>query len=349
MEGQRTALLLVNLGTPDGPTASSVRSYLREFLMDPRVIDVPFLQRWLIVHLFILPFRPRKSAEAYAKIWTPEGSPLLVHGRTLAAKVRERLGDTATVALAMRYGKPSIGSVLRELSGAGVDRIVVFPLYPQYSEATTGSSLDKVVGEAERLGLARRLEIVPPFYDHEAFIDAFASVTRLRIENVKPERVFLSFHGLPERQILRGDRRGNHCLRRPDCCDEIGEVNRDCYRAQCFATARRLAEKLDLPGDRYEVCFQSRLGRAEWIRPYTDEVLAAAARDGARRALILSPAFVADCLETLEELGIRGAEIWREHGGESLELVPCPNANDDWADAVVRIAREGSSLMGERR
>jgi ferrochelatase len=316
--------------------------------MDPQVIDLPFLQRWVIVHLLILPFRPRKSAEAYSKIWTPEGSPLLIHGKELAAKVQQRVGGKAHVALAMRYGHPSIATVLGELRERGVKRIVLLPLYPQYSAATTGSTVEKVRIEAAKLGLDGALEVVPPFYDHPDFIDSVAAIARPWVERVRPELVFFSFHGLPERQIRKADRVGAHCLQRADCCERVEAVNRDCYRAQCYASARRLADRLELTEEQRVVCFQSRLGRAEWIRPYTDEVLADAARGGCRRALILSPAFVADCLETLEELGMRGVETWKEHGGELLQLVPCLNATDDWAEAVVRIARLGAGSDRDR-
>ena len=270
----KTGLLLINLGTADSPTPGAVRAYLREFLMDPRVLDLPALRRWLIVHLFILPFRPRRSAEAYAKIWTPEGSPLLVHGRALAAKVAARLGAGAEVALGMRYGNPSIASALKRLREAGAERLVVFPLYPQNSGATTGSTLDKVRDETAGHWAPADIRIVPPFYDHPAFIDALAGLARPVIERIGPERVFFSFHGLPERQIRKADPGGGHCLARPDCCERIGEANRDCYRAQCFATARLLADRLALPAEQRRVCFQSRLGRTPWIGPHTDELLA---------------------------------------------------------------------------
>ena len=265
MAANGTALLLVNLGTPDGPSPSQVRSYLREFLMDPQVIDVPALQRWLIVHLLILPFRPRKSAEAYAKIWTPQGSPRLIQGRALAAKVQQRLGEAVQVALAMRYGNPSIASVLGELRERGVARVVVLPLYPQFSAATTGSTVDKVRAEASKLGLAKHLEVVPPFYDNPDYIESMAVIARPFVERVRPERVFFSFHGLPERQILKGDPGGAHCLQRPDCCARIDAVNRDCYRAQCYASARLLADRLELTEEQRVICFQSRLGRAAGI------------------------------------------------------------------------------------
>jgi ferrochelatase len=322
-----------------------VRSYLGEFLMDPRVIDIPAWKRRLIVKLFILPFRPRRSAEAYSQIWTDRGSPLMVHGKELADKVRRRVGPGVQVELAMRYGNPSIDAALESFRRSGVNRIVAFPMYPQYSSATTGSTVEKVFELAGRRWNTPYLQMVPPFYDHPAFLDAAAGAAAPVIERVRPEKVFMSFHGLPERQIRRGDDSGRHCLASPDCCAQIGEANRDCYRAQCFETARLLAERLDLGDDRHVVCFQSRLGRDPWIRPYTEDTLVEHARGGCRRAVILSPAFVADCLETLEELGIRGAEIWKENGGELLELAPAPNADDAWADAVLAIARDSSRWL----
>ena len=340
-----TGLLLVNLGTPDSPRTEDVRTYLREFLMDPRVIDIAAWKRRLIVHLFILPFRPRRSAEAYSQIWTDRGSPLMIHGEELTTKVRSRVGPDVQVELAMRYGNPSIASALERFRDSGVRRIVVFPMYPQYSSATTGSTVDKVFEEAGRRWDTPDLQVAPPFYDHTAFLDAAAGAARPVIERVRPEKVFMSFHGLPERQIRKADESGRHCLASPDCCRQIGEANRDCYRAQCFATARRLAERLGLSADRYVVCFQSRLGRDPWISPYTENTLVEHARGGCRRAVILSPAFVADCLETLEELGIRGAETWKKNGGELLELAPAPNASDAWADGVVSIARESSRWL----
>jgi ferrochelatase len=343
---ERTGLLLVNLGTPASPRPADVRPYLREFLMDPRVIDIPAWRRWLIVNLLILPFRPRQSGEAYAKIWTDRGSPLLYHTEDLAAGVRERLGDGTRVEVAMRYGSPSIGSALGRMRENGIDRIVVFPLYPQYSSAATGSTVEKVFAEASRLWNTPYLQVVPPFFDHPAFIDACCRVARPRLEKLDPEKVFFSFHGLPERQVRKSDERGGHCLERPDCCDRLVFANRNCYRAQCLATARLVADGLGIPEERRVVCFQSRLGRTPWLRPYTDVVLEQEARRGCRRAAIFSPAFVADCLETLEELGMRGAEQWRQHGGETLELIPAVNSTEPWIDAVVAIARDSTTWLG---
>jgi ferrochelatase len=341
----RAGLLLINLGTPESAAPSDVRPYLREFLSDPRVLDIPSWQRALLLNLIILPLRPKKSGEAYAKIWTGRGSPLLVNTIDLAAKVRARAGATVTVEIAMRYGKPSIASALESLRRAGVDRIVVFPLYPQYSSAATGSSIEKVFEEAGRRWNTPYLHVVPPFYDHPAYIDACAAVAKPILEAGDPHAVLFSFHGLPERHCVKSDDTGAHCLKRADCCDAIVQANRNCYRAQCLATARSLADRLGVPEDRRIVCFQSRLGRTPWIKPYTDLVLQELPGRGIKRAAILSPAFVADCLETLEELGIRAVETFREAGGERLDVVPAVNAEDRWADGVLTIAREASAWL----
>ena len=336
-------LLLVNLGTPDAPRPREVRRYLREFLSDPRVMDIPAPLRFLLLELVILPRRPRASAAAYRQIWTPEGSPLLVHGRALAQKVQARLGDEVRVELAMRYGNPSVAGALDRLAAAGVSRLVVFPLYPQYSAAATGSSLEHVQRLAGRRWNTPYLQVIPPFYGHPAYIAARAEMVRPFLAPM-PERVFFSFHGLPERQIRKSDPTGRHCLASAGCCAAIGPANRHCYRAQCHAAARLLGDRLGIPEERRVVCFQSRLGRSPWLTPATEEVLAAEARRGVRRAVVV-PSFVTDCLETLEELAIRGVEVWRAHGGESLEVVPALNASDRFADAVAEIAAEGSAWL----
>ena len=341
----RTGLLLINLGTPDSPAPKDVRRYLREFLSDPRVLDVPAWQRFLVLNLFILPFRPRRSSEAYEKIWTDRGSPLRFHTQDLAEKVQTRLADRVVVDLAMRYGRPSIREALDRFRERGVDRIVVFPLYPQYSAAATGSSIEKVVVEASKRWNVPYLHVVPPFYDHPAFLDACARRARPVLEEARPEKVLFSFHGLPERHCLKSDDTGAHCLRSPDCCDRIVEANRNCYRAQCVATARALADRLGVPEADRVLCFQSRLGRTPWIRPYTDEVVVELARRGVRRVVVLSSAFVADCLETIEELGLRAAESFRQAGGETFRLVPSVNSDDAWADGVVAIASEASAWL----
>jgi protoporphyrin/coproporphyrin ferrochelatase len=338
-------LLLINLGTPRAPRPREVRRYLREFLSDPRVLDMPASLRWLVLELAILPFRPRRSAAQYAKIWTERGSPLLVLSRALAEKVQQRLGESAVVELAMRYGTPSIPDAFASFIKRGIRRIVVFPLYPQYSSAATGSSLEAVLRFASREWNVPQLAIVPPFFDHPRYIDCFVEAAEPCIREVEPERVFFSFHGLPERQIRKSDRTGAHCLQSADCCERPGEVLADCYRAQCFTTAKLIAGALAIPMEERIVCFQSRLGRTPWIQPFTDVEVRETARRGVKRAVVVVPSFVTDCLETLEEIALRASTDWRAHGGHTLRLVPSLNDRDSWADAVVTIARETSPWL----
>ena len=334
-------LLLINLGSPDAPTTPAVRRYLREFLSDPRVIDVNPIGRAALLYGVILPFRPAKSAEAYRKVWSEDGSPLLVHGRALTREVAARLGDGWQVELAMRYGQPSIAAVLERLRTAAIDRIVVLPLYPQYAASSTGSSLEEVFRVAGERWVVPSLAVVPPFYDDAGFLDAFADVARPVLAEDRYDHVLQSFHGLPERQVKKTDDSGKVCLASADCCDRIGVANRNCYRAQCYATARGIATRLGLGETDWSVSFQSRLGRTPWIQPYTDVVLPELAAAGKKKIAVLCPAFVADCLETLEEIGIRLREQFAGLGGERLTLVPSLNSSPRWADAVCDLARRG--------
>jgi ferrochelatase len=343
----RTGLLLVNLGTPDSTDVGDVRRYLREFLSDPRVLDVPALQRAFVLNVFILPFRPQRSAEAYREIWTERGSPLLFHGRDLAEKVAARLGSEVVVELAMRYQNPSIASALAALRAAGVDRVIVFPLFPQYSSSAWGSAVEKVFTEAGPEWNVPSIQVIPPFYDHPSFLDAFATVARGQLSDFAPDYTLMSFHGLPERQVIKSDESGGrHCLQRDDCCASIVDANRNCYRAQCYATARGIASRVGLDEGSYEVTFQSRLGRDPWVRPYTDERVVELPTEGKRRLAVLSPAFVADCLETIEELGMRAREDFRASGGDDLLLVTSLNSEDVWVDAVLDIVRDQTGVGG---
>jgi ferrochelatase len=331
-------LLLINLGSPDAPTTPAVRRYLREFLSDPRVIDINPVGRALLLNAVILPFRPAKSAAAYQKVWTDEGSPLLVHSRALAAAVAERLAGSHVVELAMRYGQPSIAGALERLRAAGASELTVFPLYPHYAASSTGSSLEEVFRVAGAHWVVPSLRVVPPFHDDPGFLDAFAAVGAPVLAEGRFDHVLFSFHGLPERQVRKSDDSGAHCLASAGCCDALGAVNRNCYRAQSYATARALAARLGLAEGGYGVSFQSRLGRTPWIRPYTDVVLPELVAQGKRRLAVFCPAFVADCLETLEEIGIRAREQWQGLGGEHLALVPSLNATPAWVDAVASLA-----------
>jgi len=341
----RTGLLLINLGTPDEPTPSAVRRYLREFLGDPRVLDIGAVGRWMLLNLIILPRRPAASARAYATIWDAKrGSPLMYHSRDLAAGVSRQLGDAWHVELAMRYGTPSLATALDAFAKTSVERIVVLPLFPQYASSSTGTAQARVMELAGERWNVPALDFVPAFYDDPGFVSAFGQVAAPVLAEFRPDHVLFSFHGLPVRQITKTDATGTVCFQRASCCDELRNPN--CYRAQSYATARSLAGQLALTPDRYTVCFQSRLGRTPWIEPYTDHVLDRLGKAGTKRLAVMCPAFVADCLETVEEIGIRAREQFKAAGGEELILVPSLNATQPWIDAVCAIAtRHGAHKL----
>jgi ferrochelatase len=344
----RVGVLLLNLGTPDAPRPAEVRRYLREFLSDPRVIDINPVGRWLLLNLVILPVRPRRSAEAYAKVWGEDGSPLLTNGRALRDAVAQRLTEIPVV-LGMRYGNPSIGAGLDQLHAQGCDHVVVVPLYPQYAASSTGSSAEAVYREAARRWNTPFVTVVPPFYDDLRFIEAFAQVGQPVLDELAPEHVLMSFHGLPERHMRKSDPTGGHCLKRDDCCHKLVDANRNCYRAQCFSTAQALAGRLGLEPEQWSVSFQSRLGRTPWIRPYTDVRIVELAKAGVQRVAVFCPAFVADCLETLEEIGMRARSDFQAAGGKELRLVPSLNAHPAWVDAVVGLVHDALPPAARRR
>lgn len=334
----RPGVLLINLGTPDAPETPQVRRYLRQFLSDPRVLDINPVGRAALLNLIILPLRPGKSAAAYRKIWGPEGSPLLTYGKALLAGVAEALPG-ANVALAMRYGAPSIEAGLRELVEKGSDEVVVLPLFPQYASSSTGSAVAEVYREAAKLWNTPFVRVVPPYYDHPAFVRAFAEVARPILADGEFDRVLFSYHGLPERHVTKSDPTGQHCLARPDCCAEIVPANRQCYSAHCHATTRALGDALAIPEEKRLVTFQSRLGRTPWLRPFTDETVERLAKEGAKRIAVLCPSFVSDCLETLEEIAMEAAEDFRAAGGEELVMVPSLNAHPTWIEGVTELVR----------
>lgn len=341
MTQKKIGVLLVNLGTPDSYAKKDVRKYLREFLSDGRVIDIPKIFRMLLLYLIILPFRTRKSAHAYKTIWTKNGSPLLVYSKHLADKVQNILGEGYAVELAMRYQNPSVGSALQKLKKQNIEQLVVLPLFPQYASAATGSALEKVYEELKSDWNVLPLKTIPAFYKHEAFVSCFARRVEETLHNFSADYVLFSYHGLPERHILKSECAGkSHCLKANDCCQRESLDQSFCYRAQCFATTQAIARQLNLDEKKFSNSFQSRLGRTKWIEPYTDEVLPELAKKGIRNIAIACPAFVADCLETLEEIALRAAEQWKECGGENLKLIPSLNAGDDWAHAVAKMVQE---------
>jgi ferrochelatase len=334
---KRTGVLLINLGTPDAPTPAAVGAYLREFLMDGFVIDVPRPLRWFLVNVMIVPRRKLQSARAYQKVQLADGSPLRVCTRELTEQVAGRLArdDHYVVDYAMRYGNPSIAASLNKLCSQDLARIIVLPLYPQYAESSYETAVVETKRVAQQLGWADRLSFFPPFYDRPEFIAAWARTILADHEKHPSDHLIFSFHSLPERHLKRLDESGAHCLVKSNCCDRIDAVNRNCYRAQCVFTARSIASELGLNPEDYTVTFQSRLGRAKWIRPTTEVVLRELAQRGIKRIAVACPSFVADCLETLEEMGIRGSQTFVEAGGEELRLIPSLNADPFWVDTVV--------------
>jgi ferrochelatase len=314
-------VILLQLGTPDAPTPAALRRYLREFLSDPRVIDLPRIYWLPILHLIVLPTRPRQSARLYQKVWTPEGSPLLVTTRAQAQALEKALttlrGAPVPVVVGMRYGHPSIARAIAQLTAAGVDRILAFPMYPQYAGATTGASLEKLFQDIEGLRIVPSIRVVPPYYDDPAYIRALATVTRESLGSSSSSRqLLLSFHGLPKRYVDEGDP----------------------YREHCRATTALLEEALRGSVESVSLVFQSQFGREEWLQPYTDKTLEALGRTGAAVA-VACPGFTADCLETLEEIRLRGAEQFHSTGGRDFVAVPCLNEHPVWIDAMTAIAR----------
>lgn len=330
---RRTGVLLLNIGTPDAPDVKSVRRYLREFLSDPRVIDLPAWQRWLLLHLFILPFRPRRSAAAYQKIWTQTGSPLLNYSKQLCEKLTHELGGDYVVTLGMRYGNPSIASAVKYLQQQSCEKLLLLPIFPQYSVAATGSALAAALASLKQQSYSPEVIIPHSFYAETAYIQSLANVITENLRDFSPDYLLFSFHGIPERQLKR------HCVatgcdhRRE--CSLINKNNAFCYRAQCYTTIRLVAEAMKLDEKKYAVAFQSRLGRASWVQPYTTVSLTQLAQQGIKKLAVVCPSFVLDCLETLEEIGIRAQEQWRALGGEAFRLVPALNTDPQWIAALA--------------
>ncbi len=336
-------VLLINLGSPESTSVPDVRKYLREFLMDPRVLDAPWPIRWCVVNLAILPKRPVESAEAYKKIWTPEGSPLVATSRHVQRELQQRVGDACVIELAMRYQTPGIESAIARLREQGVTDLLVFPLFPHFAMSSFETAVVRAREVALRLAPEMKLKIVEPYYDNPDYIRALAASAEDFLGEGYDHLLF-SFHGLPERHLRKSDPTGGHCLTAPDCCSAPSPAHRTCYRAQCFATVRAFVEATGVPENKYSVSFQSRLGRAPWLKPYTDFEFTRLAQSGVKKLLVISPAFVSDCLETLEEIAIRGREIFLGAGGVEFALIPCLNEHPRWLDALEKIVRRDLSL-----
>lgn len=329
----KKGVLLINLGTPDSPSVKDVRKYLTQFLNDPRVIDINPIARFLLVNGIIVPFRAPKSAKLYESIWTKEGSPLLIYGNELKIKLQEQLGDNYVVELGMRYQKPSIESAFEKLKSQNVSQITIIPLYPQYALSSTASSIDEVERVLNKWKFHPPVKIVKKLYDLPGFIDACVNVAKKY--NLNDYDYFLfSYHGLPERQIYKGTEKGVCSL--GSCCDVINSKNELCYRANCYETTRQLVKRLNIPEGKYTTSFQSRLDD-KWLKPYSDRVVEEKAKEGIKRMLVFSPAFVADCLETIHEIGVEYDEIFKHHGGEKIQLVESLNTDPVWVNALKNL------------
>lgn len=325
-----TAVILVNIGTPDSPSVKDVRKYLRQFLGDKRVITLPWLWRKMLVNLIISPFRGPKSSKLYQSIWTPDGSPLLVNSLMLSEALNKELGSWYNVFVAMRYGNPGLEEVIGKIAPQSYKRIILVPLYPQYADSTTGTTIAYMNDLVKKYKVKARVSVVKQFFEEPEFIAAFQK----RIEAYNPteyDHILFSFHGLPVKQTEK--------MHPGFTCEQLGcmkgyhETNALCYRAACYETARLLINAVKLSPGKSSVAFQSRFGK-DWLEPYTDEVLKTKAAQGVKRILIISPAFVADCLETIYELGIEYKHLFINHGGEELTLVPSLNDDAQWVKGL---------------
>jgi len=332
----RRGLLLVNLGTPEKPTLSAVRSYLREFLTDPRVIDIPLLARFFLVYLVIVPFRASKSLSAYLKVWQADGSPLLFYSQRFKDKLDKKIGDRYSIEIAMRYGKPSIKEALKKFKKIGINDIQVVPLFPQYSTASWGSAAAKVLLEASKGWNTPALSFTPPFYSNGEYISAICENTKPFLEQYRYDKILISFHGLPERHIHKSDEMKGEC-NIADCCLSEEKEAPYCYRAHCFKTAKLIAKQLGIAEDHFQVCFQSRLGRSQWLTPYFDKIVETCLENEKRNLLIISPSFVSDCLETIEEVGITAKKAFLKSGGDRFDCVPALNDYDHWVEGFTKI------------
>lgn len=327
-------VLLVNLGSPKSTDPKDVKVYLDEFLMDERVIDLPYILRAILVKGIVLNTRPKKSAEAYAKIWWEEGSPLIV----LSKRLQEKIDNFTSVpiSLAMRYGEPSILNGMKELHEKGVDEVLLLPLYPQYAMATT----ETIVVLADELKKEHfpdiKITVVPPFYKHPDYINVLSSSIAEKLDNLDYEHLLFSYHGVPERHIRKSDITKSHCKMDGKCCVTPSDAHQFCYKHQCLETTRLVGEKLGLKEGTFSSSFQSRLGFDPWLKPYTDRTIEKFGIDGMKKMVIVTPAFVSDCLETLEEIAMEGEEIFEEVGGKEFTTIPCLNDREDWVKTLSR-------------
>lgn len=336
-QSKKTGVLLINVGTPDAPEKAAVRRYLAEFLTDKRVVSLPTFFRYLLVYGLILPFRTKKSTEAYKEVWDKsKGSPLLYLSESFADKLRQHLGSRYEVALGMRYGNPSITSALDTLMANNIDELIIAPLYPQYASATNSSALEKVFDYFKKQQIIPKLRTLDAFYHESAFIQNKANLIKPYLSQ-KWDAFLFSYHGLPFDQIKKAEKKPDTNCFKDLPCPAINHVNQNCYRAQCYQTTTLLAKTLSLEPESYMVSFQSRVGMNRWIGPDTETAMKILMGKGRKNLLVACPSFVTDCLETLEEIKLRAQEMWHDLGGESLTLVPCLNDSPDWVAGFAEL------------
>lgn len=335
-------ILLINLGTPKSPSLWNVAKYLTQFLNDPRVIDIHPVARWLLVNTIIVPFRSPKSSKAYQQLWTSKGSPLLVYGKELTQKLQETLGEDFGVHLAMRYQEPSIPNVLKEMQKKTYQKILIFPLFPQYASSTTGSAIQETLKYLSQWYVIPEFQVISQYFDNPHFIQAWVKIGKKFIAHHQYDHVLFSYHGLPIRQLDKVYQDGKLCNEH-FCKENWNEQNYYCYEAACYETTRRIADALNISS--YTVVFQSRLGKDPWIQPYAEPTIIELAQKGIKKLLVFSPAFVADCLETIIEIGHEYKQIFQQHGGAELTLVPSLNAEPEWVLALKNIILEKMGLV----
>lgn len=335
---------MVNLGSPQSPEVAEVKKYLNQFLMDGNVIDIPYLVRLFLVRGIIVPRRAGYSAKLYKSIWTEEGSPLIVNTEQLAEKLKGQIA--IPLSIAMRYGEPSVKAGLQELSEQGVDDVLVVPLYPQYAMSTTRTVMEEVE-MVQRKNFPRiKVSYLPAFYDKEAYIKVLANSIKHSLDGVEYDHILFSYHGIPERHLKKTDPTGSHCLQVENCCSVNSEAHKVCYRHQCIKTTEQVAKELGMEAGTYSNSFQSRLGKDPWMQPYTTDRVKALPKEGVKRLAVVTPAFVSDCLETIEEIGAEAYEDFTEAGGEFFTRINCLNAQDEWVKVLAEWV-EKPELFGE--
>lgn len=327
----KEAVILMNLGSPDSFKVKDVRRYLNEFLMDERVIDISHWKRWLLVKGIIAPFRAPKSAKAYSKIWSKQGSPLIVYTEQIKQKL-EKISD-ADLHIMMRYGNPSPEVVFKAIEKHGIDRVFIIPLYPHYAMSSYETAVVYALDVYEKGNYSFDLSFLAPFYKEETYLDSLSRSIAPYLEKAF-DKILFSYHGIPVRHIKKSDLSGNHCFQVENCCRVSSDAHEYCYRHQCVETTLRVAEKLGLTEEQYEISFQSRLGRDPWLTPFTADRLKELPKEGVKNLLVVCPAFVSDCLETLEEISMEGKEEFLEHGGEQFFQIPCLNDADSWIQCL---------------